>query len=147
MPHKKKPFWENKKLDQMTPSEWESLCDGCGRCCLNKIEETSTKKLYFTNVSCRLFNPQTCRCKDYPSRMKKVSDCIKLEPENVHNMPELPSTCAYKLLAQGKPLENWHPLIAKNKKLMKEKGILAQNTISEDDIDPDKLEDYIINPL
>ena len=147
MKKRQRPFWEEKKLDEMTTKEWESLCDGCGRCCLNKIEETSTGKIYYTNVACKLFDPNTCRCSDYPSRMKKVSDCIKLNPQKVKNMPELPSTCAYKLLAQGKSLKPWHPLIAKNQKLMKSQGILARNTISEDDIDPDKLEDYIIKSL
>ena len=78
-----KPFWQTKTLEQMTPTEWESLCDGCGRCCLNKLEEEDTGKIFYTDVACRLFDMGTCQCKDYPNRQAIVEDCLQLTPEVV----------------------------------------------------------------
>ena len=98
------PFWKTKTLEEMSAAEWESLCDGCGKCCLSKLEDEDTGEIYFTSVGCRLFNAETCRCKDYANRLALVSDCVGLTPENVRTISWLPSTCAYRLVAEGRDL-------------------------------------------
>ncbi|HMG77429.1 MAG TPA: YcgN family cysteine cluster protein, partial [Xanthobacteraceae bacterium] len=98
------PFWKRKPLDKMTNSEWESLCDGCGKCCLNKLEEEVTDRTYYTNVGCRLLDGETCRCRDYPNRQKEVDDCVRLTPKSLKTITWLPPSCAYVLLAEGKDL-------------------------------------------
>ena len=95
------PFWKRKTLEQMTAREWESLCDGCGRCCLNKLEEDGTGKIFFTDVACKLLDHDTCRCKDYRNRLKKVPDCVGLTPAEVRELDWLPPTCAYDRSRQG----------------------------------------------
>ena len=92
------PFWRRKSLEEMTDSEWESLCDGCGRCCLNKLEEEGTDRTYYTDVGCRLLDGDTCRCRDYPHRLEKVEDCVQLTPESLKTITWLPPSCAYVLL-------------------------------------------------
>ncbi|WP_421852993.1 YcgN family cysteine cluster protein [Oricola sp.] len=108
----KQRFWETKKLAEMTPAEWESLCDGCGKCCMSKLIDDDTDQIYFTSVACRLFDAKDCRCTDYANRVAKVPDCVPLTADNVGTIPWLPKTCAYRLLAEGKPLHDWHPLIS-----------------------------------
>ena len=107
-----RPFWETKSLSQMTKPEWESLCDGCGKCCLSKLIDDDTDAIIYTSVACRLFDATECRCTDYANRQKKVADCVQLTPDNVGEIHWLPRTCAYRLLAEGKPLYEWHPLIS-----------------------------------
>lgn len=107
-----KPFWKTKTLAQMSEAEWESLCDGCGRCCLISIEFEDTKEFAWTDVSCRLFDSGTCRCSDYRNRARRVRDCVKLTPQNVRGLDWMPPTCAYKLVDQGKDLYWWHPLVS-----------------------------------
>lgn len=104
------PFWRRKTLAQMTRAEWESLCDGCGRCCLHKIREEDGS-LSFTNVACRLLDTHTGRCRDYPNRRRKVPDCVQLTPRGLARIDWLPPSCAYRRLAEGKDLPSWHPLI------------------------------------
>lgn len=106
------PFWRRKGLTEMTVEEWESLCDGCGKCCLNKLEDIDTGELSYTNVACRLLDLGTCRCTRYAARSRLVPDCVTLTPENVGALRWMPSTCAYRLIAEGKPLADWHPLIS-----------------------------------
>jgi uncharacterized protein len=106
------PFWKTKSLEQMTDSEWESLCDGCGRCCLSKLEDDDTGEIHFTHVGCRLLDGQTCRCRDYANRSAQVEDCVRLTPENVRELTWLPPTCGYKLVAEGRDLYWWHPLVS-----------------------------------
>src|SRR5438034_56007 len=106
------PFWRRKTLAEMTAAEWESLCDGCGRCCLVKLEEEDSGKIFFTDVGCTLLDGKTCRCRDYPNRTKKVSDCVRLTARNVPNINWLPPTCAYRLVDEGKDLAWWHPLVS-----------------------------------
>jgi uncharacterized cysteine cluster protein YcgN (CxxCxxCC family) len=101
------PFWKTKRLSQMTRTEWESLCDGCGRCCLNKLEDADTGNTFFTNVACKLFDAGSCRCKDYAGRKRKVPDCVQLTPRNVRRIVWLPPTCAYRLVAEGRDLYWW----------------------------------------
>lgn len=96
----------------MSRQEWESLCDGCGKCCLHKLEDEDTGTIHYTNVACRLLNLGTCQCKDYADRQRHVPDCVQLTPEAVGDLHWLPSTCAYRLLAGNKPLEWWHPLVS-----------------------------------
>ena len=103
MAAEQKPFWKTKSLEQMTDSEWESLCDGCGRCCLVKLEDADDKnRTYFTDVGCRLLDGETCRCTDYKNRTKQVPDCVRLTPRNVRRIVWLPPTCGYRLVADGR---------------------------------------------
>ncbi len=104
------PFWKTKSLEEMTQTEWESLCDGCGRCCLHKLRDDETEELSFTNVACRLLDLGTCRCRHYETRRTYVPDCVSLTPEMVREIDWLPPSCAYRLLAEGRDLPAWHPL-------------------------------------
>ena len=105
-------FWRRKSLEEMTPAEWESLCDGCAKCCLHKIEDEDTGEVFYTNVACRLLDLKSLRCTKYQERQRYVPDCAVLNPENVHMLSWMPETCAYRLLAEGKDLADWHPLIS-----------------------------------
>lgn len=107
-----KGFWKDKTLTEMSEQEWESLCDGCGKCCLVGLEDEDTGEIYLTDVACKLFDSGACRCSDYPNRQKRVHDCVKLTPENVPELHWLPKTCAYRLVAQKRDLFWWHPLIS-----------------------------------
>ncbi|WP_142850540.1 YcgN family cysteine cluster protein [Telmatospirillum sp. J64-1] len=103
-------FWEGKSLHDLTEAEWESLCDGCGKCCLHKLEDQDTGEVHYTNIACRLLDTGSCRCSNYPGRKRLVPDCVKLTPDDIKTLTWLPSTCAYKLVDEGKPLPWWHPL-------------------------------------
>ena len=104
------PFWQQKTLDEMTDAEWESLCDGCGQCCLHKLMDEDTDEIYFTNVACRQLNIKTCQCRNYERRFEYEPDCIKLTRDNLPTFEWLPPTCAYRLRAEGRALPDWHPL-------------------------------------
>lgn len=139
------PFWKTTPLDQMTAEQWESLCDRCGRCCLQKLENRKTGRVYFTSVSCYLLDTTTCRCSDYAHRFQLVPSCIQLRPDNIGKIKWLPKTCAYRVLARGGRLESWHPLISGDPLSVHRAGISIQNmAISEERVHPDHLEDYII---
>lgn len=112
MPPHNPRFWEEKSLHQMSPAEWESLCDGCGKCCLHKVEDEDTGEVFLTNVACRLLDLKTAQCQNYKHRKKHVPDCVVLTPKNVHRFDWLPKTCAYRLVAQGQPLPRWHHLVS-----------------------------------
>lgn len=107
----KAPFWETKNLAEMTVEEWESLCDGCGRCCLVKLEDEDTERVVYTDFACHMFDGDSCRCRDYPNRQREVPDYLQLTPQNVPELGWLPPSCAYRRLAEGRPLPAWHPLI------------------------------------
>lgn len=137
-------FWETKTLKQMTESEWELLCDGCGLCCYEKIIEGKGKKekLYYTKIACNLLDLKTGKCSNYCHRFEIVPDCIKLTYKNIENFNWLPETCAYRLLHEGKKLPTWHPLISKNPESVKSANIQIKNGIHIKDAK--NYEDYII---
>lgn len=138
-------FWQSKTLAQMTDAEWESLCDGCGRCCLIKLEDEDTGELHFTNVSCHLLDIDRCRCKDYPNRQFRVPECLQISRMKAEEYSWLPASCAYRLLAEGQPLYDWHPLISGRQASVAEAGIsVAALAQSEDTVPPRELETYII---
>jgi hypothetical protein len=107
-----RPFWQAKPLSAMTEAEWESLCDGCGKCCLVKLEDIATGAIRFTDVTCRLLDAGTCRCGDYPNRQSHVPDCVRLSPDSLAELTWMPDTCAYRLLYEGEDLAWWHPLVS-----------------------------------
>jgi hypothetical protein len=127
-PKKTEPFWR-KPLEDMSQTEWESLCDGCGRCCLVKLEDEDTGEIHFTDIGCKLFNAETCRCANYSKRKKLVPDCVQLTPEAVRSLPWLPPSCAYRLVAEGKDLKWWHPLVSGRPETVHEAGISARGKV------------------
>ena len=130
----------------MTREQWESLCDNCGRCCLHKIEYEDTERIHFTNVACRLLDPDSCQCTAYAARKKIIPDCVTLSPENLASLDYMPSTCAYKLVAAGKKLPAWHPLISHNPECIHEAGISVRGrTIPETGVADDDLEEYLVD--
>lgn len=140
------PFWKEKTLEELTTEEWEALCDGCGKCCLLKLINKNTKKVEYTNVTCKYLNLDDIQCMHYADRHTLVPDCVILTPELVRQFDWLPDTCAYKLLAQGKDLKWWHPLISGDRKSVLMAGVsIKGKVVSEDDIDPNDLEDMIVN--
>lgn len=140
------PFWKRKSLDEMTAKEWESLCDGCGRCCLVKLEEEENGRIHFTDVACRLFEAGTCRCSDYRNRTKAAPDCVKLTPAAVRSIPWLPPTCGYRLVAEGQDLPWWHPLVSGTPETVHEAGVSVRGKVSafEDDMPEERIVDYIV---
>jgi uncharacterized cysteine cluster protein YcgN (CxxCxxCC family) len=139
-------FWEMKTLAEMSREEWESLCDGCGRCCLHKLEDEDTGDIYITSVACKLLDLKTCRCKNYTERTRFVPDCLELQAVSFKEYQWLPKTCAYRLLHEKKPLFAWHPLISKRKNSVKIAGVMVSDyAISETKVkDVDDLEDYVL---
>jgi len=111
MSRKHAPFWKTTPLDRLSSKAWESLCDGCAKCCLEKIEDEETREIYPTNIACNLLDIQTCRCTHYRTRSIREPSCVTLTPEHLLDPYWLPTTCAYRLLAEGKDLPAWHPLI------------------------------------
>lgn len=126
-------FWE-KPLASLDSGEWEALCDGCGRCCTHKLEDEESGRLYATNVACKLLDRRNGRCLDYSNRKKLVSDCVKLDPNNLDGLEWLPSTCAYRLRAAGAPLPDWHYLISGSRDTVHQAGQSTRGwTVSEND--------------
>lgn len=139
-----KPFWETKRLDEMTPQEWESLCDGCGLCCLVRFEDEETLEVIPTRVHCKLYDPATCKCSDYANRKAHVPDCIKLTPGAIEDLEWMPRSCAYRRLHEGRGLADWHPLITGDPESVHRAGISVRGeTISEAELDdPEDALDY-----
>ena len=124
-----KPFWESKSLQEMSKTEWEALCDGCGKCCLIKLEDAETKELFYTDVACHLLDANSCQCKNYPKRKQLVDDCLQLEVDDVEGFKWLPKTCAYRLLYEGKELPKWHYLISGDKNTVHEVNMSVKNRV------------------
>ena len=139
-----KPFWETKTLEDMSAGEWESLCDGCGLCCLIRFEDEVTGEVIPTRVSCRLLDNELCRCKDYANRKVYVPDCIKLTPWNIEALQWMPLSCAYRRLYEGRPLPRWHPLITGDPESVHKAGVsIRGQVISESSLaDPDDALDF-----
>ncbi len=133
MPEPAVPFWRRKRLSEMTRAEWESLCDGCGRCCLNKLIDADTRRTLFTDVACRLLDCESCRCSDYAHRQARVKDCVRLTPRNVKRLAWLPPTCAYRLLANGQDLPWWHPLVSGSRETVHEAGVSVRGRVAATD--------------
>ena len=129
---KTRPFWETKRLHEMNAREWESLCDGCGLCCLIRFEDEETGEIIPTRVSCQLLDQISCQCKDYANRKATVPDCIKLDPYNIEKLPWMPRSCAYRRLHEGKPLPAWHPLMTGDRESPHAAGVSVRGqTVSE----------------
>lgn len=140
------PFWRTKSLEEMSTREWESLCDGCGRCCLNKLEDWDTGEIVFTNVGCTLFDEKTCRCRNYEERAEIVPDCVSLTPEAVRQLSWLPATCAYRRLAEGRDLAWWHPLVSGDPQTVHRAGISVRGrVVCEDDIAVEDYEAFVVD--
>lgn len=140
-------YWERKRLDQMSGPEWEALCDGCGKCCLNKLEDDESGAVALTRVACRLLDDATCRCAQYDIRHRFVPDCIVLKPSTIdEHMYWLPQTCAYRLLYLGAPLPAWHPLNSGDPETVHAAGVsMRDQTVSEFDVADEDWEDHIID--
>ena len=141
------PFWRTKTLAAMTGAEWESLCDGCGRCCLVKLEDEDSGAIAYTDVACRLFDAGSCRCADYPNRSQIVEDCVRLTPEAVESIGWLPPTCAYRLVREGKDLPFWHPLVSGTRDTVVSAGISVHGRVAglETEFGLFELVDHIVN--
>jgi len=143
-----KKFWESKSLEEMTRDEWESLCDNCGKCCLQKLQNDFTEEIFYTNIVCHLLDQDACRCTKYEERSVLVPTCVTMKPEDARNLDWMPSTCAYRLLANDQPLPEWHPLIVGNRdEMIKQEIPITGKVVSEDDVPEEDWEDYIIEKL
>ncbi|OIQ19849.1 MAG: hypothetical protein BM556_05025 [Bacteriovorax sp. MedPE-SWde] len=139
-------FWKDKSLEQLNHSEWESLCDGCAKCCLHKLQDTETEEVAFTWVHCSLLDCSTCKCSDYPNRLELVPNCLKITYQELEKISSaLPSTCAYRLLYEGKELPSWHPLISNDLQSIHTANISIKDmAINELEVDSDELDLFII---
>lgn len=138
------PFWETKTLAEMTDAEWESLCDGCGKCCLVVLVDDETEEVWETDVHCRLYDPEKRRCTDYKNRRARVPDCVRLTPENAGALEWMPQTCAYRRLARGEGLPDWHPLVTGDPASTARAGKAATKRLaSETHVAPEDLENRV----
>jgi uncharacterized protein len=143
-----RPFWTTKRLDEMTHAEWESLCDRCGRCCLKKVQDGDAGRVAYTDVACRLLDRERCRCKRYADRQALVADCVTLSPANLRAIPWLPVTCAYRRLAEGRPLAWWHPLVSGDPDSVHRAGISVRGrTLPERAVPDSELPSRIVHWL
>ncbi len=141
-----KPFWQAKNLNEMSQPEWEALCDGCAKCCLIKLEDEDSGEVFYTKVVCQLLDTEFCRCTQYQQRHELVPSCVWMKPELVDEFKWLPVTCAYRLIAEGKPLSPWHPLVSGDDNSVHDAGISVKGRVlSEQYVHPDGLEEHIIH--
>jgi len=140
-------FWKQKTLTEMSDAEWESLCDGCGSCCVWKFEDADSGEILYTDIRCKLFNDAICRCHDYPNRSKCVPDCMNIRDMETQHYAWLPKTCAYRLLHEGKSLFDWHPLISGDPASVHQAGISVQHkTVCGEHIREEEILRHIIDP-
>jgi len=138
-------FWRHKTLAQMNQEEWEAVCDGCGQCCLHKLEDDESGQVFYTSVACKLLNVDSARCSDYSNRKKRVPDCLQLKPDDVENFNWLPSSCAYRLLADEESLPQWHPLVSGSPYTVSQAGYsVAGRVETEVGVKQEEMEDKII---
>ena len=138
------PFWKQKSLRELSVDEWESLCDGCGKCCLHKLEDEDTAEIFYTEVACSLLDIGKCRCTNYHNRTLLIHDCVKLTAANLCNIPWLPATCAYRLIDEGKDLYWWHPLVSGDPETVHQAGISVRNR-AIDEPKAENLENHIVS--
>ena len=139
------PFWQAKQLKDMSNSEWESLCDGCGKCCVLKLEDVDTAEIYYTDVGCKLLDCESCRCLNYADRKKLVPDCVVLTPDGLDALHWMPKSCAYRLVNEGKNLPAWHPLVSGDPESVHRAGISVRGrVVSETLVDDADLEAHIV---
>ena len=142
----KTPFWKDRPLDALSVAEWESLCDGCGKCCLLKLEDEDSGEVAYTRLHCKLFDPNTCRCKDYDNRRDHVPDCVPLSPGNVTALKWMPRSCAYRLVAEGEDLPPWHHLVCGDRmEIHRQNRSVLGKTVSEEGVFEEAQEDWIVN--
>ena len=145
MAAKVEPFWKRKSLTQLDAEEWESLCDGCGLCCLQKLEDEDDGSVYYTRIACKLLDRDSCRCSDYANRRAQVPDCIQLDAAQAEQLKWLPPTCAYRLVAAGSDLPPWHHLVCGDRNAVHEQRISqAGRMLSENQVAEDDWEDHLI---
>jgi len=138
-------FWRDRPLEELSHSQWESLCDGCARCCLCKLQDEDSARIFYTNVACKLLDIERCRCTDYAHRSERVSDCLALEQFSGADFTLLPPTCAYRLLAEGKDLPPWHPLVSGDAEAVHRAGISVRGkVVSEREVSAEEMVEHII---
>ena len=138
-------FWKEKSLGEMTTEEWESLCDGCGRCCMIKLEDEETNEVHYTNLVCELLDVQSCRCTNYSLRHELVEDCIRFSEGDLKDLNWLPRSCAYRTIYEGRELAWWHPLVSGSKETVFEAGVAVRGKVqSEKAVDKDLQEEMVI---
>ena len=142
------PFWKTKTLEQLSPEEWESLCDGCGRCCLIKLEDEDTSEVYTTRLACSMLNVRTCRCRDYANRFSKMPDCLEIDVKRARELTWLPPTCGYRIVGEGRELPWWHPLVSGSPETVHQAGISVSSfAMSERRVKEENYWRYIIPDL
>ena len=145
----RREFWKRFPLEDLPLHEWEALCDGCGRCCMLKLEDVDTGQIAYTNIACRLFDDESCNCGNYPLRKQLVKTCVIVRPDNLDEILHwMPATCAYKLIDEGKPLFDWHPLISGTRDIVEEAGIsMRGRTVPEFEVDEEDVLDHTIEGM
>ena len=140
------PFWKTKTLEAMTRAEWESLCDGCARCCMVKLEEEETAEIFLTRLSCKLLDTGSCRCSDYPNRFAKMDDCVEITPAKIAEIAWLPETCGYRVVAEGRDLAWWHPLVSGSIETVHDAGISVRGwALNESKVKSGNYQRYIVS--
>jgi uncharacterized cysteine cluster protein YcgN (CxxCxxCC family) len=147
MPAMEDNYWRHKSLEEMSAAEWEALCDGCGKCCISKLEDEDTGEIHWTSVGCRLFDAEACRCVDYPNRLAQVPDCVGLTPEKVRAIPWLPSTCAYRLVAEGRDLYWWHHLVSGSRETVHLAGMSMRGKVTANETELADTDAYLEHML